>query len=197
MFGATAVQYVTWQAGTLVGALSGNVLGDRTSSGSTRVYPAFFLAILMVELRRPGGPVVALAGAPIALVLIPFTPAGVPVLAASVAAFTGCGAAGGDRRRGLGGRRRRRRRDGFIKGVGPFALGGRELPAWFSSVVVLLAPALLAALVVAPTLPTARTCTWAPTPRASRWPGSPSARGVGDRRRRDRRRRHGGGLRAV
>jgi branched-subunit amino acid transport protein len=39
-----------------------------------------------------------------------------------------------------------------IKGVGPFALGGRELPEWFSSVVVLLAPALLAALVVASTL---------------------------------------------
>jgi branched-subunit amino acid transport protein len=36
----------------------------------------------------------------------------------------------------------------FIKGAGPFALGGRELPEWFSGVVVLLAPALLAALVV-------------------------------------------------
>lgn len=35
-----------------------------------------------------------------------------------------------------------------IKAVGPVALGGRDLPAWFSSVVVLLAPALLAALVV-------------------------------------------------
>jgi branched chain amino acid efflux pump len=39
-----------------------------------------------------------------------------------------------------------------IKGIGPFTLGGRELPEWFSSVVVLLAPALLAALVVASTL---------------------------------------------
>lgn len=36
----------------------------------------------------------------------------------------------------------------LTKGVGPFALGGRELPPWFSGVVVLLAPALLAALVV-------------------------------------------------
>ncbi len=36
----------------------------------------------------------------------------------------------------------------LIKGIGPFALGGRDLPEWFSSVVVLLAPALLAALVV-------------------------------------------------
>jgi branched-subunit amino acid transport protein len=35
-----------------------------------------------------------------------------------------------------------------IKGVGPFALGGRELPRWFNDVVVLLAAALLAALVV-------------------------------------------------
>jgi branched-subunit amino acid transport protein len=35
-----------------------------------------------------------------------------------------------------------------IKGIGPMALGGRELPPWFTSVVVLLAPALLTALVV-------------------------------------------------
>ena len=35
-----------------------------------------------------------------------------------------------------------------IKSVGPVALGGRELPTWFSSLVVLLAPALLGALVV-------------------------------------------------
>jgi branched chain amino acid efflux pump len=34
-----------------------------------------------------------------------------------------------------------------IKAAGPVALGGRELPIWFTSVVVLLAPALLAALV--------------------------------------------------
>jgi branched-subunit amino acid transport protein len=36
----------------------------------------------------------------------------------------------------------------LIKGVGPFALGDRELPRWFDAVVALLAPALLAALVV-------------------------------------------------
>jgi branched-subunit amino acid transport protein len=35
-----------------------------------------------------------------------------------------------------------------IKGIGPFALGGRELPGWFARIVVLLAPALLAALVI-------------------------------------------------
>jgi branched-subunit amino acid transport protein len=35
-----------------------------------------------------------------------------------------------------------------IKGIGPLALGGRDLPARFTSIVVLLAPALFAALVV-------------------------------------------------
>lgn len=89
MFGATAVQYATWQIGTIVGALSGNLLGDVHRLGLDAAYPAFFLALLIVELRRPGGPVVALGGALIALVLIPFTPAGVPVLAASLAAFYG------------------------------------------------------------------------------------------------------------
>jgi branched-subunit amino acid transport protein len=34
-----------------------------------------------------------------------------------------------------------------IKAAGPIALGGRELPAWFTRVIALMAPALLAALV--------------------------------------------------
>jgi branched-subunit amino acid transport protein len=39
-----------------------------------------------------------------------------------------------------------------IKAVGPVALGGRELPPWFSAVVGLMAPALFAALVVTQSL---------------------------------------------
>ena len=35
-----------------------------------------------------------------------------------------------------------------IKAAGPVALGGRELPAWVDGVIALLAPAILAALVV-------------------------------------------------
>jgi branched-subunit amino acid transport protein len=35
-----------------------------------------------------------------------------------------------------------------IKAAGPVALGGRDLPDWFSSVIALMASALLAALVV-------------------------------------------------
>jgi branched-subunit amino acid transport protein len=40
----------------------------------------------------------------------------------------------------------------LIKGAGPFALGGRELPAWFSHLITFMAPALLAALVCTATL---------------------------------------------
>ena len=35
-----------------------------------------------------------------------------------------------------------------IKAAGPVALGGRELPHWFTSIVTLMGPALFAALVV-------------------------------------------------
>lgn len=43
-----------------------------------------------------------------------------------------------------------------IKAAGPVALGGRELPARFSSVIALMAPALLAALVVTHSLANGR-----------------------------------------
>ena len=35
----------------------------------------------------------------------------------------------------------------ILKAVGPMVLGGRELPPWFTNLVTLLAPALLAAMV--------------------------------------------------
>ena len=35
-----------------------------------------------------------------------------------------------------------------MKGIGPWALGGRELPDWFAPAVTAMVPALLAALVV-------------------------------------------------
>jgi 4-azaleucine resistance transporter AzlC len=89
LFGSTAIQYLTWQVGTVAGALGGNVIGSPDKLGLDAVYPAFFLALLIVEMRRPRAGGVALAGAAIALALIPVAPAGVPVLAASVAALAG------------------------------------------------------------------------------------------------------------
>ena len=44
----------------------------------------------------------------------------------------------------------------LIKGTGPVALGGRQLPPWFASIVELMAPALFAALVVTQVLANGR-----------------------------------------
>jgi predicted branched-subunit amino acid permease len=89
LFGSTAVQYVTYVTGTAIGAFGGDILGDPHRLGLDAVYPAFFLAILIGELRNRRAAGVAAAGAAIALVLVPLTPPGVPVLVAGVAALAG------------------------------------------------------------------------------------------------------------
>jgi len=89
LFGSTLAQYVGWVSGTIVGVLAGPVLGDPKALGLDAIFPAFFLALLIGELKTARARGVALAGGIIALVLIPVAPAGVPVLAASAAAFYG------------------------------------------------------------------------------------------------------------
>jgi 4-azaleucine resistance transporter AzlC len=89
LFGTTVPQYVAWLAGTVVGALGGDLLGDTDRLGLDAVFPTFFLSILVAELREPRSRFVALSGAAIALALVPFTPPGVPILAAAVAALVG------------------------------------------------------------------------------------------------------------
>jgi predicted branched-subunit amino acid permease len=74
--------YVFWNLGTLIGALAGSGLGDPRTLGLDAMFPAAFLALLAPQLRRPGAPVAALAGAAIALALVPVAPVGVPVIAA-------------------------------------------------------------------------------------------------------------------
>ena len=82
-------QYATWVLGTVVGALSGDLLGDTDRLGLDAVFPTFFLGILIAELRDRRSRTVALLGAGIALALVPFTPPGVPILAAALAALLG------------------------------------------------------------------------------------------------------------
>jgi predicted branched-subunit amino acid permease len=90
LFGSSAIQYVTWVSGTAVGVLGGSALGDIDALGLDAIYPAFFLALLIAELRGSGqARGVAAAGALIALVLVPLAPPGVPVLAASLASLAG------------------------------------------------------------------------------------------------------------
>ena len=92
MIGATVPQFAAWVVGTVVGVLADDVVGDVERLGLDAVFPAFFLALLVAELRRGGRRAVVAAGIAgvLAAALVPFAPPGVPVLAAScVAALLG------------------------------------------------------------------------------------------------------------
>jgi len=90
MLGATAPSYPCWVLGTAVGVFAGHLIGDPGALGLDAIFPAFFLCLLVEGELRPGLPrLVAGLGSLIALVLIPFTPAGVPVIAASATALIG------------------------------------------------------------------------------------------------------------
>jgi predicted branched-subunit amino acid permease len=75
-----------WNVGTLVGALAGDALSDPKVLGLDAAAPAAFLALLAPRLRAREPQAVALAAAIAALVVVPFTPAGVPVLVAACVA---------------------------------------------------------------------------------------------------------------
>jgi predicted branched-subunit amino acid permease len=94
MLGATVPSYPCWVGGTAIGAFAGDLIGDPAALGLDALFPAFFLCLLVEGELRPGLPtLVAGLGSLIALVLIPFTPAGIPVIAASATALLGLRAA--------------------------------------------------------------------------------------------------------
>jgi 4-azaleucine resistance transporter AzlC len=87
-FLATGISvFVLWNLATLAGALAGDALGDPRTYGLDAAVGAAFLGLLWPRLTTTRTRVAALLGAGIALVLVPLTPAGVPVLAASVVAL--------------------------------------------------------------------------------------------------------------
>lgn len=89
LFGSTAPQYVTWLAGTTFGALGGGLFSDPSRFGLDAIYPTFFLALVMAEIKDRTTLAIALAGGLLALSLVEVAPAGLPVLAASLVALWG------------------------------------------------------------------------------------------------------------
>jgi 4-azaleucine resistance transporter AzlC len=89
LIGAGLLLYVSWVSGTAVGVLAGDALGDPKALGLDGAFPALFLALLAPQLRAPRAATAAAVGAVIALVLIPVTPAGTPIIAASAACLLG------------------------------------------------------------------------------------------------------------
>lgn len=81
--------FVLWNAGTALGALAGQALGDPKALGLDAAFPAGFLALLGPLIRTPAARRAAAAGAVTAVVLVPLTPPGVPVFVAAVAALVG------------------------------------------------------------------------------------------------------------
>jgi predicted branched-subunit amino acid permease len=88
--------FVLWNLATLVGALAGDSLGDPRNYGLDAAVGGAFLGLLWPRLTTTRNRVAALLGAAVALSLVSCTPAGVPVLAASVVAL-GMGLLGKDR----------------------------------------------------------------------------------------------------
>jgi 4-azaleucine resistance transporter AzlC len=89
LLGAGLTLYLAWVAGTIVGVAFGDAFGDPSTWGLDAAFPALFLALLVPQLRRRIDGVAALLGAAIALALTPFTPPGVPIVAASAACLLG------------------------------------------------------------------------------------------------------------
>jgi 4-azaleucine resistance transporter AzlC len=89
LIGGGLVLYVSWVGGTALGTLIGDRLGDPERYGLDAAFPALFLALLITQLTSRRALAAALAGGGIALVLIPFTPAGVPIVAATAGCFVG------------------------------------------------------------------------------------------------------------
>jgi 4-azaleucine resistance transporter AzlC len=87
MLGATLVNYPAWVAGTAIGVFGGDAIANTDDLGLDAIFPAFFLALLANELRNPLSLGAAAVGATLALALTPFTPAGVPILAACTGAL--------------------------------------------------------------------------------------------------------------
>ncbi len=78
--------FVLWNLATLGGALAGTALGDPRTYGLDAAVGGAFLALLWPRLHSPLNRLVGLLAVALALGLVPFTTAGVPVLAAAVVA---------------------------------------------------------------------------------------------------------------
>ncbi len=80
--------FVCWNLGTLIGALAGEAI-DPLTYGLDAAFPAGFVAMVAPHLRNRLGLEAGILGGLICLVLIPFTPIGVPILCSTAAVLIG------------------------------------------------------------------------------------------------------------
>jgi predicted branched-subunit amino acid permease len=74
------ILFTFWNVGTLIGALATHALPDPKVLGLDAAPPAAFLALLAPRLRAREPLAIALAAGVVALIVLPFVPAGIPLL---------------------------------------------------------------------------------------------------------------------
>ena len=89
LVGSGLVFYGLWVGSTAAGTLIGGVLGDPNALGLDAAFAALFLALAVPYLRERRSREAAALAAVITLVLLPFAPAGVPIIAVSAACLVG------------------------------------------------------------------------------------------------------------
>ena len=89
LIGSGLVFYVLWVGSTAAGTVLGGVLEDPNALGLDAAFAALFLALAVPYLKDAKARRAAVLAAVITLVLIPVAPAGVPIIAASVACLLG------------------------------------------------------------------------------------------------------------
>ncbi|WCB96975.1 Inner membrane protein YgaZ [Baekduia alba] len=89
LVGAGATIWAAWVVCSTAGVLAGSALGDPETLGLDAAFPALFLALLAGQIRERRLLLAALAGAAIALIMVPLTPPGLPIVAASVVCLAG------------------------------------------------------------------------------------------------------------
>ena len=84
-FWATGIALFTlWNLGTLIGALATHALSNPKVLGLDAAPPAAFLALLAPRLRSREPIAIALGAGAVALLFLPFVPAGIPLLIVAV-----------------------------------------------------------------------------------------------------------------
>jgi predicted branched-subunit amino acid permease len=87
-FWATGIAvFVLWNLGTVIGAAGAGLISDPAVLGFDAAAPAAFLALLAPRMRSREPWAVAITAAIVALVAVPYLPAGVPVLLAALVAI--------------------------------------------------------------------------------------------------------------
>jgi predicted branched-subunit amino acid permease len=89
LLGVGGLLWVAWVSGTAIGALAGQAIGDPSAFGLDGAFAALFVALLAAQLTDRRRIAAAIGGGAIAALLIPFTPPGIPIIAATAAVAFG------------------------------------------------------------------------------------------------------------